>query len=162
MSDPEGAALLLPLAQEPWRRWATTGWQALANILLARGLQVAAAGPPLDGVTSLGAGETEVALLRGPWRVVVSDCNPLLGSALQGLWPVVALVGPDDIKIDNAPSPHWLVRSPAYCVPCRQMGCSNRPDSAAVCLDWLSLRQVLRGVDAALELPRHVGPANRL
>ena len=146
----------MPLAQQPWRRWGVHGWQALANILRARGVQVCAVGLGLDGADLIAANHLEAKLQRGPWRVIIADVNPLLDQALRGLWPVVVLAGPDAIDTKQALPPHWVVRSPAYCSPCQQMGCRNRPDSPAVCLDWLSLRTVLRAVDAALELPRLV------
>lgn len=153
MQHPDGAALLLPLAAQPWRRWAPAGWQALANVLMTRGMAVYCAEMSLDGAEQLAPDAVEIALQRGPWRVIVCDVNPLLERALQGLWPVVALAGPDPIRTDDAVPPHWVVRSPAYCSPCGQMGCRNRPDSPAVCLDWLSLRTVMRAVDDALALP---------
>lgn len=155
-NQPEGAALLLPLAPQPWRRWAPAGWQALTNVLLARGVHVCAAGLALNGAEMVDAQWVETTLQRGPWRVVVSDKNSLLDQALQGLWPVVALAGPDAVETTHAMPPHWVVRSPAYCSPCSQMGCRNRPDSPAVCLDWLSLRAVMPAVDAALALPRQI------
>lgn len=156
MQHADGAVLLLPMAESSWRRWAPAGWQALANVLLARGVAVYAAGQALDGAEPLAPDSVEIDLQRGPWRVIVSDVNPLLERALGGLWPVVALAGPDAIHTDAAIPPHWVVRSPAYCSPCEQAGCCNRPDSPAVCLDWLSLRTVMQAVEAALALPARI------
>ena len=152
--------LLLPLAQPRWRRWAPVAWQALTNILLARNIGVQAAGLHLNGAEPLVDAEAEAALVRGSWRAVVSDVNPLTRTALQGMWPVVVVAGPDPLETAHAVPPHWVVRSPAYCTPCGQQGCRNQADSPAVCMDWLSLRTVMQAVDAALALPRLVNTSD--
>jgi len=47
----------------------------------------------------------------------------------------------------------WVVQNPLPCLPCEKLGCENRLDSYARCLDELTAKQVLAAVDQALSRP---------
>src|SRR5262249_14764572 len=48
----------------------------------------------------------------------------------------------------------WLVQNALPCTPCQKEGCDRHINSHSQCLDELSLAQVMRAVDAALEWSR--------
>ena len=157
---PGGRALLLPDAA-PWQRWGSSGWRVLAAHLQAQEVAVVTASPDepaLDTVTV----DPQPRLCG--WRLIVGVNNATTWAAVAAGVPTVVLLGPDASPLADDPAgagvrrvgDAWLVQSRAYCVPCGQRGCSDAPDSPALCLDWLAARTVLRAVDAALALPKPV------
>jgi heptosyltransferase-3 len=46
----------------------------------------------------------------------------------------------------------WLVQNPLPCLPCQLEGCDRRRDSHSLCLDELSVAQVMSAVDQALAM----------
>jgi heptosyltransferase III len=70
---------------------------------------------------------------------------------LMGPWPVGGLTEP---WAHVGPVQHrsnvWVVQNPLPCLPCEKLGCEGRLDSHSRCLDELTARSVLRGVDQAL------------
>ncbi len=71
---------------------------------------------------------------------------------LMGPWPVGGLAEPWVAagrvqRRGNA----WVVQNPLPCLPCERLGCDGHLNSRSVCLDELSVQQVLGAVDEALQ-----------
>jgi heptosyltransferase-3 len=112
-------------------------WPELADLLSRARLYVG----PDTSVTHLAAasGCPTVALygptdprLWGPWPV----------GGLDGMWEAAGTVQ----HRGNV----WLVQNPLPCMPCQLEGCERRRDSYSVCLDELTVEQVVAAVDEAL------------
>jgi heptosyltransferase-3 len=115
-------------------------WPELAALVRGAAVYVG----PDTSVTHLAAatGVSTIALygptdprLWGPWPV----------SGLDPAWTAAGTI--------QTRGNVWLVQNPLPCLPCQQEGCLRRLDSYSLCLDELSLRQVLEAVDAALASP---------
>jgi heptosyltransferase III len=110
----------------------------------------------------------ELAAMIGAARVYVGPDTAVTHLAAATGTPTVALYGPTDPRawgpwplggldppwsaagtIQNRGNV-WLVQNPLPCLPCQQEGCERRLDSYSLCLDGLSVAQVMSAVDQAL------------
>lgn len=77
---------------------------------------------------------------------------------IMGPWPVGGLNRPWDAAGQSQQRGNvWLVQNPQSCpfhiLPCERMGCDDRLDGRAQCLDELTAERVLSTADAALTSP---------
>jgi len=118
----------------------------------------------------------ELAAMIKAARVYVGPDTAITHLAAAAATPTVALYGPSDPRVWG-PWPVgglarpwaasgtiqrrgnvWLVQNPQDCLPCQQEGCERRLDSYSLCLDELTVNQVMSAVDQALAAhPASVG-----
>jgi heptosyltransferase-3 len=166
-----------------YKQWTREGWRALAAGLKQRGLAIAAISGPDEGErrylddiwrgiapVQVTAWPATVALLRGA-RVYVGPDTSVSHLAAAAGCPTVTLFGPMDPRVwgpwpvGGMTTPWqmsgtiqnrgnvWIVQNPLPCLPCMLEGCERHIDSVSVCLEELTVEQVLRAVDQALVKP---------
>jgi heptosyltransferase III len=159
-------ALAAALVERGMRVLATGGTDAAEQIYLD-GIWPGLSVERLDGRLSWG----EIAGLLKRAKVYVGPDTSVTHLAAASGCPTVALFGPTDPRLWG-PWPAgglsepwaatgtiqrrgnvWLAQNPLPCLPCQQEGCERHIGSFSACLDELSLCQVLRAVDQALEAP---------
>ncbi|MCW5687904.1 MAG: glycosyltransferase family 9 protein [Pseudolabrys sp.] len=81
---------------------------------------------------------------------------------LWGPWPVGGLSEPwADTGAVQQRGNVWLVQHAFPCTPCQLEGCERRLDSHSACLDALSPRQVMVGVEEALAVQAALRPVSK-
>lgn len=163
-----------------YKQWTREGWRALAAGLAQRGLAiVATSGPdaaerrdleelwqgiaPVHSLTWAG----NAALLAAA-RIYVGPDTSITHLAAAAGCPTVALFGPGDPRVWGPWPPGgmdtpwqasgtiqnrgnvWIVQNPLPCLPCTFEGCERHIESDSVCLQELSVSQVLAAADQAL------------
>jgi heptosyltransferase III len=158
--------LAAALAERGMRVLATGGRDAAEQVYLD-GIWPGVTVERLDGRLSW----REIAGLLKRAKVYVGPDTSVTHLAAASGCPTVALFGPTDPRLWG-PWPAgglsepwaatgtiqrrgnvWLAQNPLPCLPCQQEGCERHIGSFSACLDELSLCQVLRAVDQALEAP---------
>jgi ADP-heptose:LPS heptosyltransferase len=163
-------AIVHPGATSPSRRWPPARFAAVADALVARGMDVALVGsrderetvarvaaamrhPCVDlcGRTGLGA---VAALIEGAVLLVANDSGPAhLAAALRTPSVTIFLSG-DPVRWAHDRARHPIVRADAGCNPCPHLSCpiDHR------CASRVTVEEVLDGADRLLVGPRTMPP----
>jgi ADP-heptose:LPS heptosyltransferase len=162
--------VLLPGSRWPTKMWPETHWRALGRALLEAGLQVTVLGGPgdapvlerlaLGGLDVLDAGrdlERAMTRLTGFTCAVGNDSGLTHLAAAVGT-PTVVLFGPTRAS-------RWapqgdavtVVARPPPCSPCSDYGARPCRQARRLCLDDLTVAQVLSAVSSVCPLTRNCG-----
>jgi heptosyltransferase-3 len=157
-----------------YKQWTSTGWRAVAEALVARGMTVIATGGPgaeerryLDEVwrgapvvrcdgkltwPALSAVLAQARVYIGP-DTSVTHLAASTGCPTVGPWPAGGLDAPWEAAGDIQHRGNVrLVQHAFPCSPCQLEGCERSLTSGSACLRQLSARRVIRAAEDALGL----------